>query len=113
MTEWRNGGMAEWQNGGMAEWRNSGMAEWQTEWWNGGNGGTTERMAEWQNGSNGYIRTIYGTHRQHRRQHRHLLIFHSIDEIQFTPVPEFGILIQFLRGSYANWVIISTLHTHT
>ncbi len=34
-------------------------------------------------------------------------------EIQFIPVPEFGILNQFLRGSYTNWVLISTLHTHT
>jgi hypothetical protein len=34
-------------------------------------------------------------------------------KIQFTPVPEYGILKQFLRGSYTNWVLISTLHTHT
>ncbi len=41
----------------------AGMAEW----WNGKrNGGMAERMAEWSNGRNGYIRTIYGTHRQHR-----------------------------------------------
>jgi hypothetical protein len=34
-------------------------------------------------------------------------------EIQFTLVPVFGILKQILRGSYAYWVLISTLHTHT
>jgi hypothetical protein len=34
-------------------------------------------------------------------------------EIQFTLVPEFRILKQFLRGSYADWVLISTFHRHT
>jgi hypothetical protein len=34
-------------------------------------------------------------------------------KIQFTPVPKFGILTEFLRGSYTNWVfIIHTSHTH-
>jgi hypothetical protein len=34
-------------------------------------------------------------------------------EIQYTRVPKFGILKQILRGSHTNWVLISTIHTHT
>jgi hypothetical protein len=75
MADWRNGGMTEWRDGGIAG--NDGMASiWMmnvAEWRNGG-------MAEWRNGEMaGWLPTyyIYGTRR--RRQHRHLLIFYSID----------------------------------
>ncbi len=65
------------RNGGqMAEWRpNGGMA---AKWGNGRMAVKATRMA----GMSTYL-LFYGTHQQrHRRRHRHLLIFYSIDEIE-------------------------------
>ncbi len=107
MAEWRNGGMPEWQivmDNGPSYSSKIELEEWQKRraarsscavlgpcfvnrkkvqsFTNGGNGGMAERMAEWQNGRNGYIRTIYGTRRQHSnllyyRYHQYCTILHT------------------------------------